>query len=294
MKRLIVSKKETEKKLNNIILKQYPDLSINTLNKALRKKDIRVNNTKVSENIVVYENDVIDIYISDNLFTKHLNINISDIIVFEDNNIIILNKPCGICVQSDTKNENSLEQLLTKYSNNSFIPQACHRLDRNTTGLVVFAKNNSAKNELLYCFKHRLIDKYYLTKVYGILKQKEKLLHDYLFKDSKKNIVIISNEKKKGYEEIKTKYVVKSENTKENYSILEVELLTGKTHQIRAHLAYINHPIVGDGKYGMNDINKKYNAKTQQLCAYKIKFNTSSLDLLQYLDGKTFEISCEL
>ncbi len=294
MKRLIVSKKETEKKLNNIILKQYPDLSINTLNKALRKKDIRVNNTKVSENIVVYENDVIDIYISDNLFTKHLNINISDIIVFEDNNIIILNKPCGICVQSDTKNENSLEQLLTKYSNNSFIPQACHRLDRNTTGLVVFAKNNSAKNELLYCFKHRLIDKYYLTKVYGILKQKKKLLHDYLFKDSKKNIVIISNEKKKGYEEIKTKYVVKSENTKENYSILEVELLTGKTHQIRAHLAYINHPIVGDGKYGMNDINKKYNAKTQQLCAYKIKFNTSSLDLLQYLDGKTFEISCEL
>lgn len=294
MKELIISKKNDGKKLSTILLTEYPGLTLNTLNKAYRKKDIRINGIKISENTIVNENDKITIYITDEYLYKNSNISVSDLIIYEDENIIILNKPCGICVQSDTSNEISLEALLVNYANGKYIPKPCHRLDRNTCGLVIFAKNEEALNELLFCFKERLISKYYLCKVYGILKEKEKLLKDYLFKDSKKNIVNISDKKLKGYEEIQTKYIVKSENKSENTSILEIELLTGKTHQIRAHLAYIGYPIIGDGKYGNGMVNKKFKQKTQLLYAYKLIFHTKSLKLLNYLDKKEIKLNINL
>lgn len=265
-------------------------LSLNTLNKAYRKKDIKVNDNRISNNIIVYENDKINIYILDTLLYKNTNLNVADLIIYEDNNIIIINKPSGICVQNDTNNEISLENLLNTYANNKYIPKPCHRLDRNTSGLIVFAKNDDALEELLYCFKEKLIDKYYICKVYGILKEKEKILTDYLFKDSKNNIVNISDKKLKGYNKIQTKYIVKSENKNENTSILEIQLLTGKTHQIRAHLAYIGYPIIGDGKYGNGIINKKFNKKVQLLCSYKIIFHTQRFKLLNYLDNLIFEL----
>ncbi|MBE5821163.1 MAG: RluA family pseudouridine synthase [Clostridiales bacterium] len=291
MRELIISKKNNGKKLSTILLSEYPGLTLNTLNKAYRKKDIRVNGVKISENTTVFENDKITIYITDEYLYKNSNISVCDLIVYEDDNIIVLNKPSGICVQSDTNNEVSLEALLTNYADGKYIAKPCHRLDRNTCGLVIFAKNNIALEELLYCFKERLIDKYYLCKVYGILKEKNKLLKHYLFKDSQKNIVNISDKKLKGYEEIQTKYLVKSENKAENTSILEVELLTGKTHQIRAHLAYIGFPIIGDGKYGNGNINKKFKQKTQLLFAYKVVFHTKDLNLLSYLNEKEISIT---
>ena len=187
---------------------------------------------------------------------------------------------------------NSLTSLLDV--NYKFL-KPCHRLDRNTSGLVLFAKNADSLQILLSKFKIREIEKYYLCKVFGIPKKISQNLTAYLFKDNSKSLVYISDTPKKGYSKIITSYRIISTNKDNNTSILEVCLHTGKTHQIRAHLAHIGFPIIGDGKYGKNDINKKFNKKAQMLYAYKLKFNfNSNSGILDYLSGKEFEIPIEI
>lgn len=283
MRNLVVSQKFDGKKLTAYLSHEFPNLSQGAIYKALRKKDIRVNDIKVSENITIHEGDDIKIYIIDSiLFGEEKKLNV----IYEDENILAVNKPKGI----EVTGEKSLTDLVHKqYNNYSIMP--CHRLDRNTEGIILFAKNKEVLEILFEKFQNHEIVKYYKCKVIGIPKKKHDVLEAYLFKDTKKSIVYVSNEKKQGYRPIKTEYTILEENKEKNYSILQVILHTGRTHQIRAHLAHIGHPIIGDGKYGINEVNKKFGEKTQNLESYKIKFDfKTNSGMLAYLNGKEIKI----
>ena len=238
MQKLIVEPKYDGKKLSIVLYDHFSSLTSSTLFKALRKKDIRINDQRIKEDTIVKQGDEITIYIVDNLLFPKIET------IYEDDNILVVNKPQEMEVLSSNQ-DISLTSILEKEY--EFI-KPCHRIDRNTSGLVLFAKNEESLNILLEKFKGKEIEKHYRCKVVGLFNKKEDLLIAYLFKDNKKSIVYISDEPKKGYVEIKTKYKVISEDKKENNSYLDVELLTGKTHQIRAHLSHINHPIIGDRK----------------------------------------------
>ena len=238
MKKLIVNKKNKEKKLNKFLFDNIPHLTSGLFYKTLRKKDIKINGNRISENVIVFEGDEILVFIDDKILQPNFSLDI----FFEDENILIINKPINIEV---TGNNSLTTYVHQKYSTFPFKPMPCHRLDRNTTGLVLFAKNEKALNILLSKFKNHEIEKHYLALVYGTPKENYKRCEAFLFKDNKKSQVYISDTFKKGYQKIITSYTV-LERRSNNTSVLDVEIETGKTHQIRAHLAYLGYPIIGD------------------------------------------------
>ncbi len=259
------------------ILEIEPQLNFNILKTILRKKDVKVNGKRTSKTQDVFCGDKVEIYLP-----EKKQIVVSK--VYEDENILVCVKPQGMEVSLKDKtftNSACLEEL-TGFT-------ACHRIDKNTEGLVILAKTKNALNSMIDGFKTGGIKKFYKVVVVGNPKKESENLVAYLKKDEKNSIVKIFDTKVDGSTEIKTNYSLIKSNG--NLSLLEVELLTGKTHQIRAHLSHIGLKVLGDEKYGNKQANKEYKVKKQQLCAYKLMFDFNSSNVFSYLNGKTFEIT---
>ncbi|MBE7075540.1 MAG: RluA family pseudouridine synthase [Clostridiales bacterium] len=236
------------------------------VNKMLRNKDVKVDGKTEKQNVLVTAGSQIVFYYSPDMLEKKFEK------VFESEDVMVGYKFPGIEVEG----EKGLEGVLGTI--------AVHRLDRNTEGLMVFAKNESASGLLSQAFKKSLVHKFYITEVVGEFKTSKKTFRAYLKKDSNESRVKIFQGKVSGAVEILTS--IKTLKSNSQSSMLEVELLTGKTHQIRAHLSYLGHPIIGDGKYGKNEINKKFQKNRQKLACFKLKFDFVGIN---ELNGKVFE-----
>lgn len=255
-----VSEKENGRKLDRIIQDRYPEIGRNQLFKLLRKKDIRVNKLKIGKNVPLFSGDEVQCYIE---IRRHYKT------VFENESVLVVSKDQGIPVQSDANMETSLlEEIQKDFGSGCHL---CHRIDRNTGGIVVFAKNPAAETELTQMFRDGRVKKYYSCIVKGFMPLKQAVKTAWHFKDHKKSIVYIYDEKRKGAREIKTGYYVERYDSEKDVSYLRVELFTGRTHQIRAHLAHLGHPIVGDGKYGTPDTKEGLGLRFQALWASEIE-----------------------
>ncbi|WAM30778.1 RluA family pseudouridine synthase [Caldicellulosiruptor naganoensis] len=268
-------------KVEKAIKKKYPTIPMSVIFKLLRKGLIKVNLETAKKGQVLQFGDLISFDIEEK-FLEQRKVEITK--VYEDDNIIVIDKPYGIPSHPDSNNEYSVVNWIKDNYSGDELPSLCHRLDRNTSGLMIIAKNRQVLNEMLKYMSRRAIKKKYLCITKRADLPKSGVLVHYLKKDSKKSKVYISDSPSDGYSEIITKY--KIIRGKDDLLLVDVEIETGKTHQIRAQLAHVGLCILGDNKYGNWELNKKYNASIQCLCAYYLKFDIGKKGILRYLDGK--------
>ena len=306
MRTLIINRNDAGQRLDKFLSKAVKAMPKSLMYKGIRTKKIKVNRKRAEIGYILEEGDTVELFISEEFFSD----NASDSafmkltpkldIVYEDENIMLLDKRPGLIVHSDDEEDvNTLISHVKAYlyrkgeynpeDEQSFAPALCNRIDRNTGGIVIAAKNAEALRIMNEKIRNDELSKFYLAAVHGHMPKKADTLHGYLRKDQANNIVDISTVKKPGYKEIITKYRVLDE--KNDLSLVEVELVTGRTHQIRAHFSSIGHPLLGDGKYGVNRDDKKLGYKFQALYAYRLEFRfRTDSGALVYLNGKSFSI----
>lgn len=304
MKELIVGQNDAGQRLDRFLTKAVPLLPASLAQKYIRLKRIKLNGGRAQRDSRLNAGDVLQMYINDEFFDKprednaYLTVATPKLnIVYEDENILLVDKRPGMAVHPHDGAEygRTLIDHIQSYLyqkkqwqprlENAFTPALCNRIDRNTGGIVIAAKTAEALRVMNQKIRDREMDKRYLAIVEGTPKPKEGSMKGYLFKDAKKNRVFVSDKPQPGSKTCQTDYrVIESRN---GLSLVECELITGRTHQIRAQFAHAGHPLLGDGKYGKLD--KRFDRDYQALYSYKLTFVfTTDAEGLEYLNGKTF------
>ena len=303
MKETVIGKNDAGQRLDKFISKAFPHMPQSMLYRAVRTKHVKLNGRRCEPSDRLSEGDVVSIYLTDEVLTKKER-SIAELppveVVYQDENVMLVNKPVGLSVHDDESGEpDTLIARVIKMladsgeydpdAENSFVPALCNRIDRNTSGIVIVAKNAEALRIMNRMIAERRVHKRYLCLVHGVPEPKSATLKAYIRKDEKEKRSFVTDEPAKGALTMITKYEVLK--TDGDVSLLSVDLLTGRTHQIRAHMAHIGHPLVGDGKYGSNALYRKSGRKYQALCAVSVTFDFGGKgEALGYLDGKTFSL----
>ena len=306
MKELTIQKNDAGQRLDRFLGKAVPLLPASLAQKYIRLKRIKLNGGRAERDSRLQAGDVLQLYINDEFFDKPREDNAfltvaspKLSIVYEDEHILLVDKRPGLAVHPHDGAEygRTLIDHIQAYlyqkkewrprEENSFTPALCNRIDRNTGGIVIAAKTAMALRVMNQKIKDRELDKRYLAIVEGCPKRKEGSLKGYLFKDAKKNKVFVTDSPQPGSKSCQTNYKVLA--TGKGLSLVECELITGRTHQIRAQFAHAGHPLLGDSKYGKLD--KKYDRNYQALYSYQLTFCfTTDAEELEYLNGKSFRV----
>ena len=305
MRTLTITKNDSGQRMDKFLSKRFRTMPKSLMYKYLRTKYIKLNGKKTTPEVFLSEGDVLTFFIRDEFFDelktydflkagKELNV------IYEDENIILLDKRVGVITHqdsrydSDTLNLRVLRYLYEKGeydpdTDRAFTPALCNRIDRNTGGIVIAAKNAEALRVMNQKIRDREIEKYYLCAVKGTPEPRHAVLTAYHIKDESSNKVRIYDKPRECTKEIITEYTVLDSGS--GLSLCEVLLHTGRTHQIRAHMAHIGHPLLGDEKYGDRKLNARYKLKRQALYAYKLSFCfTTPAGCLEALNGRSFEV----
>ncbi|MCM1133436.1 MAG: RluA family pseudouridine synthase [Ruminococcus flavefaciens] len=305
MVEFIIKQNDSGQRIDKFITKAMPNLPKSMMYRLIRRKDIKINGKRCENGTKLCEGDIVRVYVKDDVSetkqhdTSFMNAPPELDVIFEDENIIIAFKPVGL--DSHSNGTNSTDTLINRIkrrlydkgeyipeSESSFAPALCSRLDRNTSGLVMSAKNATALREINSAIQAGQIHKIYRCITTAKPPKTADILTAWHCKDEGRNIVRISDVPKDGFREIRTGYSIIGE--KNGLCLLEIKLFTGRTHQIRAHLAHIGCPILGDGKYGDISKNKRYGIFRQSLCAYALEFDLPEDSPLEYLNGINIKV----
>ena len=305
MKEFIINKNDAGQRMDKFITKAVPALPKNLMYKYLRLKRIKLNGKRCEISTRLAEGDSVTLYINDEFFEEagdrgFLAAPAEVRVVYEDENILLADKPSWLVVHEDERgSQDTLIGRILHYlygkgeyqpeEESSFVPALCNRIDRNTSGIVICAKNAEALRIMNEKVKNREMKKTYLCITAGLPPKDKGELRAFHTRDERTKTVTIFDRQVPGSRTMVTRYRVLDRDKERGLALVEAELVTGRTHQIRAHFAHEGFPLLGDGKYGINRINREYNIKTQALCSYRLTFEfRGESGSLSYLDGRSF------